>query len=122
MSHAAPPPLKKQPVTAGPAPATTKSLEEAVVTKQPSPSPKPVKRWHVPLKAVWPLLWVALWAAWVGWSALQATRAVTIPEDLEVSVQLPDVNQRALNEIRMRQAAGIIVPSQNNTPRANPFQ
>jgi len=86
-------------------------------------APKPIKRKrHIPWYKIALGTWALIWLGWGATVSYRDSKLIMIPEDLSPEVSLPTVNEKALDEIRSRDAAGLIVPSQNNSPRANPFE
>jgi hypothetical protein len=81
----------------------------------------PAKR-HIAWYKIAVVLWGLLWLSWATLVSYQDSRLVKIPDNISPEVSLPAVNEKALAEIRSRDATGLIVPTQNNSPRANPFQ
>ena len=89
---------------------------------QPTPKAPSKRRRHIPWYKICLSLWALLWLGWGMWVSYQYSRLVMIPDNITPEVSLPSVNEKALAEIRSRDATGLIVPAQNNAPRANPFQ
>lgn len=117
--------LKPTPPTAKPLPTDTaaKSVTPTVsapTKKAPVKAPKKHRR-AVPWGRVLFGLWCVAWILLTALSSYRITRLVAIPEDIDPGVSLPTVNEKALDDIRSRDNSGLIVPSQNNSPRSNPF-
>ena len=112
------------------APTTPASPPTPQPAAKPAPKPtvaaatkaKPKVKRSIPWSKISLIIWGLLWLSWTIWQAKVSSDLIRIPDNVTPEVTLPTVDEKALDEIRSRDSSGLITPSQNNAPRANPFE